>query len=85
MKAIRTFRKDSSLSPAAVLEEAVRYFGPGGLGLEVTEHTAAAANFVGGGGYIEVEIGNVVSDKLTSVEVRTAEWCYHARRFLDQI
>lgn len=85
MKAIRKFRKDSSLGPGEVLEEAIRYFGPGGLGLQITEHTAAAVNFVGGGGDIDVEIESTAPDEHTSVEVRTAEWCYHARRFLDQI
>jgi hypothetical protein len=85
MSAIRTFRKESNLTPPMVLREAVRYFGPEGLGLQLTEETAAAASFVGGGGYITVETGTAVQEGRTSVEIRTADWCYHAERFLDQI
>jgi hypothetical protein len=85
MSTIRTLAKESNWSSQRVLEEAVRYFGPEGLGLQVTEVAATSASFVGGGGCIQVEIGTLVQDKPTTVEVRTDEWYYHAKRFLDQI
>jgi hypothetical protein len=85
MKAMRTFKKESRLTASTVLQEAIRYFGPEGLGLQLTAHTAVTANFVGGGGYVEVKAGTAMQDKRTSVEIRTVEWCYHAERFLDQL
>jgi hypothetical protein len=78
------FTKKSVLTPSQVLDAATRYFGPNGLGLQVTGRTTGATDFVGGGGQVRVITGRAPGER-TTVEVRTLEWGYHARRFLDQL
>lgn len=76
---------ESDQTRSRILEIAVRYFGPGGLGLQVTELTTSAVQFVGGGGHVRVETTTGDRETMTMVEVHTLEWDYHARRFLEEI
>lgn len=85
MVRVRSFTKRTNKKPDDVLQQATEYFGPEGLGLQVTEHTTVAAHFVGGGGHIRVEMAQAIPDNKTRVEVQTSGWDYHAQRFLDGI
>jgi hypothetical protein len=49
------YGKESKLSPAKVLEKALQFFGPGGLGLEVEEQGEGCVTFEGGGGHVFVQ------------------------------
>lgn len=71
-------------SPQEVVEQAIEYFGPEGVGLEMTEQEdPCCAHFVGGGGYVSV--GATEQEKETSVELETREWEYHVKRFMQKI
>ena len=85
MARARSFDKNTDKTPETVLQQATQYFGPEGLGLQVTEHTTVAAHFVGGGGHIRVEMAQATEDSATRVSVRTDGWDYHAKRFLSGI
>jgi hypothetical protein len=49
------YGKESKLSPDKVMEKALEFFGPGGLGLEVKEQGEDCATFEGGGGHVFVQ------------------------------
>ena len=75
--------KESKLSPAKALEEAVKFFGPGGAGLTLTEQTESGVNFEGGGGFVAVRV--CAKGKGSEVEVETREWEYQVKQFLGKI
>jgi hypothetical protein len=70
-------------APHEVLEAAAIFFGPGGLGFEVSERTETGASFVGGGGHVTVEAR--AAEGRTEVTVDAREWEHDARRFLTEL
>ena len=68
--------------PAEVIRGAIGFFGPGGLGLEVTRQDSCCACFEGGGGHVCVTASS--GDK-TTLELETREWDYHVRQFMRHI
>lgn len=72
--------KETGLTPAQVLKQAVNFFGKSGLGLDEKERNAGCIYFEGAGGYVSINIFN--EDKKRTVEVTSREWDYHAKRFL---
>jgi hypothetical protein len=44
----------TKMSPQEVRDKAVKFFGPGGYGLEVGEESGDCVTFSGGGGYVSV-------------------------------
>jgi len=50
------YGKESRLSPDKVMEKALEFFGPGGLGLEVKDQGEGCATFEGGGGHVFVQV-----------------------------
>ncbi len=80
---MKTYTKVTKKAPDAVLQEAVRLFGKGGAGLELTEQSADCASFKGGGGFVHIRVcGKEVG---TEVEAEVQEWEYWAERFLDRL
>jgi len=85
------YGKESKLSPAKVLEKAIEFFGPGGLGLEVKEQGEGCATFEGGGGHVFVqacEKGPALSGvegKGSEVDLETREWDYQVKQFMGRI
>jgi hypothetical protein len=83
--------KESKLSPTKVLEKAVEFFGPGGVGLEVKEQDEGCARFEGGGGYVFVRVCEEgpalsgVEGKGTEVDLEAREWEYQAKQFMGKI
>jgi len=73
----------SKLSPAEAIKRAVKFFGPGGYGLEVRETSDDGASFEGGGGGVVVNAR--AEGKKTSVELTSREWDYQVKEFLRQI
>ena len=63
-----------------VLGAAEDFFGPGGLGLELTGRRENCVSFAGGGGHVAVE--TCPSGGRTEVIVEAREWEQDARRFL---
>ena len=75
--------KESKLVSSKVIEKAVVFFGPGGLGLEVKERAECCARFEGGGGFVFVQA--VERDKGSDVDVESREWDYQVKEFLHKI
>lgn len=71
---------ESKRSGEAVLAQAVAYFGPDGLGLEVTGQDACMVRFEGGGGHVLITVS--AGEKGTTVGLETREWDYHVKRFM---
>ena len=78
-----SYSVETKLSPDQAMEKAVAYFGPGGVGLEVTEQGDCCASFVGGGGHVRVTVA--AGDPRTTVALETREWDYDVRQFMRQV
>ena len=70
----------AKLKPEEVIERAVKFFGQGGVGLEVTDRTESTVCFEGGGGHITII---VCPGDLTDVDLETREWDYQVKRFME--
>jgi len=75
--------KQSRLRPAEVVQKAVDFFGPAGVGLEVQERTETLVSLKGGGGGVTVEAkaNNGGSD----VDIMAVEWDYQANQFISRL
>ena len=70
---------ETKLSTTEVLNRAERYFGEGGLGLELTSRDECCISLAGGGGHVTVTVTE--GDK-TSIDVETREWDYQVKKFM---
>ena len=70
-------------NPEKAIQEAISFFGEGGLGLEIIEQSACCVSFEGGGGHVTVTANT--QDKETTLELETREWDYHVRQFMRKI
>ena len=77
--------KESRHVQSEVINRALAFFGPGGLGLEVVEQGECCARFEGGGGYVFVESSAAASGKGSEVTVEGREWESQIRQFLGKI
>jgi len=77
--------KESKQNAAKVLERAVDYFGPNGLGLDIMHRDATSVQLQGGGGHVVVRAQPQQATGKTEVEVESREWEYDAERFLGEI
>jgi hypothetical protein len=73
---------ETRMKAGDVLKQAVRYFGPEGLGLEVTSRTLTGIRLEGGGGYVDVQVR---VGPPTEVDVVLHQWEAHAPAFLQRI
>ena len=74
---------DTKLTPKEVVESAVAFFGPEGIGLEVKERGENSAYFEGGGGGVEVVAS--VEGSGSAVDLETREWEYQTKDFARRI
>jgi len=72
----------TKLKPDEVIERAVKFFGKGGVGLEVTDRSGSTVCFEGGGGHVTII---VCPGELTDVDLETREWDYQVKRFMENI
>lgn len=75
--------KKTKKDPIAVLDAAVAYFGPKGVGLEIQRRASDSVYLVGGGGHVQVTVQQ--EDNLTDVDITSQEWDYDAQKFLTSI
>jgi len=76
--------KKSKLSPEEAVKRAVAFFGPGGLGMKVTEQSPTCAYFRGiGESYVNVT--TCAEGKGSSIEVESREWDIEAKEFMGKI
>jgi hypothetical protein len=69
--------------PDKVVEQAVKFFGPLGYGLTVSDQTNTCATFDGDGGSISIVA--CAEDQETSVDVETQKFDYQAKEFAKQV
>ena len=67
------------LAVKEVAERSKKFFGPGGLGLELKEETPQCITFEGGGGYVTANICTEAGK--TKVNLLTQEWEKQVRNF----
>jgi hypothetical protein len=75
--------KETKLKPAEVIEKAIKFFGPKGLGLTINEQDKCNAYFEGGGG--GVRITAATSPKGSQVDIETREWESQTKEFLGKL
>ena len=73
----------SKLSPDKVGEKLKRFFGNGGLGLDLSEETSGCLTFQGGGGYVTATM--CPEEDKTRVDLVTQEWDYQVKKFLSEL
>lgn len=77
------YSKKTSESPSRILERAVSYFGPGGLGLTSQSIDEGTAVFEGGGGHVGITV--CPKDGKAEIELETREWDIQVREFLTEL
>lgn len=77
------YMKESTLSAKEIVEKAVTYFGPGGLGLDIAEQDECCLLLKGGGGHVYIEAEKKESG--STVEIETREWDHHVKAFLTKV
>jgi len=76
---------DTKLSSEQVIAAALKHFGEGGVGLDVTGQGADCVSFEGGGGYVEITVCKKQGKKHSEVSILTREWDYQVKQFMGQI
>jgi len=71
------------LTPEEVASRLKKFFGKGGLGLEVTEEAPQCLTFEGGGGYVTANFCQ--DDGETRVTLASQEWDHQAKEFLASL
>jgi len=78
-----SYGKETKLKPDQVIDKAVQFFGPSGLGLQVEDQGAGCVRFTGGGGY--VYLSTCEGKKETEVSLEAREWEYQAKEFVGRL
>ena len=78
-----SYGKETKLKPDQVIEKAVQFFGPDGVGLEITDQGEACARFEGGGGHVSITCCE--GEKHTQVSLESREWEYQAGQFVGKL
>ena len=66
-----------------VIEQAIAYFGPGSVGLDLRHRAPDRVTFEGGGGFVTVDV--VPDNGQRDVTVVTQEWEHDAREFISRV
>ncbi|MCB9153405.1 MAG: hypothetical protein H6649_05035 [Caldilineae bacterium] len=75
----------TALTSDEIIVQADHFFGPDGLGLEVSNRQHRQITFSGGGGSVVVSAARTAPDNPTTVTVVAREWEAAARRFLSTL
>ncbi len=73
----------TKLSIDDVAKRAKRFFGKGGLGLEVSEENQQCLSFDGGGGYVTATL--CPEGDMTRVTLVTQEWDHQVKEFASSL
>ena len=77
--------KESRLGSSEVIERAVAYFGPAGLGMKIVHQDPCCARFEGTGGYVFVQVAEFDGQDGSDVAIEGREWEYSIRDFLGNV
>ncbi len=69
----------TKLKQEEIIDRLKKYFGKGGLGLEVTEETPQCLTFEGGGGYVTATLCS--EEDKTRINLVTQEWDFQVKQF----
>ncbi len=73
----------TKLKQEEVLEQLKKFFGKGGLGLEITEEASQCLTFEGGGGYVTATL--CPEGGSTRINLVTQEWDYQVKKFASSL
>ena len=73
----------TKLTGKEVSEKLKKYFGTGGLGLDLTEEGPQCLTFEGGGGHVTVTF--CPEGEKTRVDLETQEWDHQVKTFASQL
>ncbi len=73
----------TKLAQEEVVERLKRFFGKGGLCLDLTEETPQCLTFEGGGGYVTATI--CPEERRTRINLATREWDYQVSQFVEDL
>jgi hypothetical protein len=78
-------KTETDLSSKEVMETAVAFFGPDGLGLEIVSLDECCARFEGVGGHVFIQVDNLGADEGSEVNIEGREWEQQIKQFLGQL
>ena len=75
--------KQTRLASKEIIDQASKFFGKGGEGLEEKERNPCCISFEGEGGYVSISIDDEEKRRMVDVEAREFE--YQAKQFLGKL
>ena len=73
----------TKLSQEEVVKRLKKFFGKGGLGLDIREETPQCLNFEGGGGYVTATI--CLEGGKTRIDLVSQEWDHQVKEFASSL
>ena len=73
----------TKLSEAEAIDKVKRFFGKGGLGMDLKEDSPNCLSFEGGGGYVTATICQ--EEDQIRIDLVTQEWEYQVKEFSAQL
>ena len=73
----------TKLTPEEVVIRLKKFFGKGGLGLELTEDAPQCLTFEGGGGYVTATL--CLDEGKTRINLVAREWDYQVKEFVSSL
>jgi len=73
----------TKLSQEEVVKRLKKFFGKGGLGLDIREETPQCLNFEGGGGYVTATL--CLEGGKTRIDLVTQEWDHQVKEFASSL
>jgi len=73
----------TKLTGEKIIEELKKFFGKGGLGLDLTEEGPQCLTFEGGGGHVTATF--CPEEERTRVNLVTQEWDYQVKQFVSSL
>jgi hypothetical protein len=77
--------KESKLAPSEVIEKAVEFFGPSGVGMRILEQGDCFVRFDGAGGYVFAQAAAFDDRDGSDVTIEGREWEHQIRQFMGEI
>ena len=77
--------KETKLAAEKVVEKAVAFFGPSGIGLEVVDRADCCVRLEGAGGYVFVQAAPLEDAEASEVSVEGREWEVQIKHFVREI
>ena len=71
----------TKLTPEQLASSLKKFFGKGGLGLELTEEAPLCLTFEGGGGYVTATF--CLDEGKTRINLAAQEWDYQVKEFVS--